>query len=177
MKRVLSKSEMIDLWLLRKGFEPLGATAVTRQDGIDLRRTAEEEIRVWYARLLDTAPAEWLVPVNYASQITPMALADGRVALTLPTDCRRLLSLRLSTWAAGAVLVGPETAEARRQGNPLWRSDAERPVAVVDGRRVLTTRPEGSFTIVEALGVAEPTGLTYSFDDAALDNELFNNGL
>ncbi|MCF0214838.1 MAG: hypothetical protein HUK13_10475, partial [Muribaculaceae bacterium] len=74
-------------------------------------------------------------------------------------------------------LVGPETAEARRQGNPLWRSDAERPVAVVDGRRVLTTRPAGSFTIVEALGVAEPTGLTYSFDDAALDNELFNNGL
>ena len=178
MKRVLSKSEMIDLWLLRKGFEPLGAAgSVARTDGIDLRRAAEEEVKVWYARLLDEAPTEWLVPVDLASRIAAEATADGRVALTLPADCRRLLSLRLAGWTQGALLVAPDSAEALRQGNPLWRSGGTRPVAVVDGRRVVFAAPAEGVTVEEALGVTEPTGLVYSFDDAALDNELFNNEL
>ena len=178
MKRVLSKSEMIDLWLLRKGFEPLGVDgSVVRTDGIDLRRAAEEEIRVWYARLLDEAPAEWLAPMDYALQTTATPTADGRVVLTLPTQCRRLLSLRLSPWAEDALLVAPDSPEAMRQGNPLWRSGAVRPVAVVSGHRVLVNKPAGSFEVEEVLGVAEPTGMSYAFDDAALDNELFNNEL
>lgn len=50
---VLSENQMIDLWLLRKGFEPLREDCrIERSDGADLRSLARTECRLWYENLL-----------------------------------------------------------------------------------------------------------------------------
>lgn len=47
----LTEKEMIDLWLLSKGYEPLRTDAtIIRTDGVDIRAIARLECRRWYHR-------------------------------------------------------------------------------------------------------------------------------
>lgn len=170
---VYSYDEMVELWLLHRYHETARTDAqVVRADGIDLRRLAADEMRSWFMNLLDTAPRELLDPDDL-SDVAPVPgrLADGRLALTLPESCRRVVGVRLAGWERSAtILTDRESAAVRRQCSPMSRAGSHCPVAVVDGRRLIMSPselPEVEELLV-CLAPAEGTRGVYRLDPRAL---------
>lgn len=167
---VLTHTEMLGRWMLHCGYEPLRADAtVVRADGIDLERLMAQRMRRWYLDLLDTAPVELLETDDIAAQLQAARGADGCARLTLPDECRRLISIRMSGWARNATVVAADSPVARRQCNPMTRGGAAAPVAVVEGREVWLYSPAGSnLNIESAVVVMRPPADTYRLDERAL---------
>lgn len=104
---VYSYDEMVELWLLHRYHETARTDAqVVRADGIDLRRLAADEMRSWFMNLLDTAPRELLDPDDISDVApVPVRLTDGRLAITLPESCRRVVGVRLAGWERSATIL------------------------------------------------------------------------
>lgn len=141
-------------------------------DGIDLRRLAADEMRSWFMNLLDTAPRELLDPDDISDVApVPERLADGRLAITLPESCRRVVGVRLAGWERSAtILTDRESAAARRQCSPMSRAGSHCPVAVVDGRRLIMSpsEPPEVEQLLVCLAPAEGTRGVYRLDPRAL---------
>lgn len=130
---VLSENQMIDLWLLRKGFEPLREDCrIERSDGADLRSLARTECRLWYENLLLSAPREALVVNDCSADAVLATTTSGSILLHLPADCVRVFDVKLRGWDAPARIVPADSPEARRQRNSYAAAGPARPVAVLN---------------------------------------------
>lgn len=93
----LTEKEMIDLWLLSKGYEPLRTDAtIIRTDGVDIRAIARLECRRWYHRLLLEGDPSLLIPEEMAGDptVTRHATDRGSLIVTMPTAVVRPLCRR-----------------------------------------------------------------------------------
>lgn len=174
----LSTEAMLSRWRLLRGYEPLRSDhAASRRDGIDLDSLLLDEIRAWYARLLDEAPISMLAITDIASAITIEPCGDGSAIATLPDNCRRLLSITLEGWERPAVPIYEADSSAakllQRQTNPFSQSRSTAPVAFIlpDRKVSLYSIPDGisSPTVTAASAVTEPADGTFVFDSSALD--------
>ena len=71
---------------------------VSRTDGPDVDAILTEEMRSWYLDLLDNAPISTLAPVDRTATCKIDALSDGRLVITAPDGCRRILSVWFTGW-------------------------------------------------------------------------------
>lgn len=129
----LTESRMIDLWLLRKGFEPLRSDCrVSRSDAADLRSLARDECRIWYSNLLRRADPELFCPVDISRDPDLSISADvpGGMRVKLPARVVRPVAVKLYSWYAPARIVAAGTAEARAQADAYTCGGIIQPVAV-----------------------------------------------
>ena len=176
----LSRRQMIDRWMLMKGFGPMRADAsVVRSDGLDLEALFEAEARAWYLGMLDTAPPHLVAAEDISDRVTLTVEADSTAFIELPDDCRRVVSLRLEGWRNDALIVAPDSVEARRQDNELTRGGVWRPVAVLDVGRRLSTRslPPGPKRIASLVAVTDGGSDVYRFDESLFPESYTNLNL
>ena len=165
----LTRRQMLDRWMLAKGFGPMRTDAtVTRSDGLDLEAAMEADMRAWYLRILDTAPAPMLPLDTIAPRTTIAVISDTLAYLSPPADCRRIISLRLHGWHNDALIVGSSTPQARREDNPISRGGLWHPVAVLDpgGRISVRALPGGTCRIEHLVAVTDPGPDIYRFDES-----------
>ncbi len=129
----LSEQEMMRLWLLRKGYEPLRSDCqIERSDGADLQAIARGECRLWYERLLAEAPAEMLVlhDLSQSSDIKISITNRQAIQVTLPKDCIRPIAVKLVSWYAPAKIVKADSPLAARQYADYGCGGIVHPVAI-----------------------------------------------
>ncbi len=173
----LTEKEMIDLWLLSKGYEPLRTDAtIIRTDGVDIRAIARLECRRWYHRLLLEGDPSLLIPEEMAGDptVTRHATERGSLIVTMPTAVVRPLSACLEGWDADAPVIPADTPLARRQSAPYAAAGPAAPLAVLrrDGRLELFSMAAGSDSLLSLRCVTLRTDSDgapiYSFADCAL---------
>lgn len=129
----LTQDDMIDRWLLHKGFEPLRSDCIVgRSDGANLREIARQECELWYEQMLREADPKLLPVENLAddSSIILSSSSSGGILFTLPERVVRPVGVKLSSWLRAADIVDYDTDMARRQLNPYLCGGIEHPVAV-----------------------------------------------
>ena len=177
MKLHLTADEMLGYWRQLRGYEPLRSDhAVVRRDGVDIDALLRKEIDSWYGSLLDTAPTSMLAPVDIAASLSASRHADNSVTVTLPDNCRRLLSVCLRGWDVAAVPVNATDAEAasvlNAQSNPFSRGGASEPMAILfpGGCLRLFSLPESESDAVltSAVAIINHADNFYDFDSSAL---------
>ncbi len=178
---ILTEKEMVRLWLLRKGYEPLRSDCtITRSDGNDLEGLARIECRLWYENLLLNGPDSLLIPHDLANSTDlkiAMTLANS-IMVTLPDNCIRPIAVKLSSWLAPAIIVDADSPLARRQYTPYCAGGITAPVAVRHPNNCLelfSPAYENSDTLTALLCIVRqtdadnPDELIYEFQPAALD--------
>lgn len=176
----LSEKEMIRLWLLRKGFEPLRSDCrIERSDGADLEALARQECRLWYGRLLRQGPREALEAEDISGRedLSMGATRLGSIIIRLPADCVRVLEVKLRSWDAPAVPMDWDSPDGRRQVNPFYCGGPGSPVALLlpDNRVELFSNTYDGEDILDYLfcatrpGPDEEGNPVYRFAEAALD--------
>lgn len=146
---------------------------ITRTDGIDLDALLTKHLDSWYARLLLTAPAEWLPVEDVAAQVTLTIDADDVVTAVPPPHCVRPVEWRLEGWERGVTtFLSPDDHAARLQLNPWTRAGVASPAAIDMGDRLLLFgAPHGQeTTLVTARCVVRPIDGNYRFHRAALED-------
>lgn len=175
----LTRRQMLDRWMLMKGFLPARTDAsVTRADGIDLEALMESEMRAWYLRMLDTAPPHLTGITDIASRVTLTLDTQGPAArVELPADCRRVVRFRLDGWHNDAILAAPDSPEAQREDNRLTRGGMWHPVAVMWPGGILTTRalPPGPKRIAVLTAITDPGPDLYRFDESLFPKPEYPN--
>lgn len=134
---ILTEEEMINVWLLRKGFEPLRSDCrITRSDGADLREIARLQLRQWYLNLLLTADPDILIPHQFSLSrlVSCRETPYGSLSVTLPADVLRIIDIRHSALPAPTRIVEADSELARKQFNPFSAAGPTAPVAVRNGR-------------------------------------------
>ena len=176
MMRHYTERELIERIRRARGLAVLGHESWCASDEhIDAR--IAEELRVWYARLLRTAPAERLPVRDLKEQVQECRYtAAGGLALRLPREGRRLVEVRLPEWRDPVrVFHAPGSGAERRQRDSLRRSTVADPVAVLDGD-VLTlyalaasvrnaVSPDPGARLERLLMTAPPAEGGYTFED------------
>ncbi len=169
MKKLLTKSEMLDLWRLMRADEPLRLDCtLTRTDGVDHSFRLETEMRAWYLALLDLAPEEMLTPINMAAKAS-ITSANGLLIITAPEEVRRVLSLKFSGWDAPIAPDSLVTTVIDYASNPFCTI----PIAArQSARTILINNAKGELTELNcAVDLGEDT---YCFDDRALEQLTIN---
>ena len=173
MELILTPDMMMDQWRLRRGVEPLRAdSTLERAYGIDMDRLLQAEMDSWYAHLLDTAPPSMLAPVNLAStlELTALTGLPGGAQTRLPSEVRRVFSVRLAHWLSAVSPVPLDSARhlLRCQSNPFTAATPQAPLAVLSGSQLMMfpATPLSVMTVVEAVTDQSPT--LYRLDSSAL---------
>lgn len=171
MKITYTSQQMLEEWKLRRAIGPLRADCtVTRSDGIDLDALLTAEMRGWYLRLLDTAPAEMLAPEDISARVSvTVGPGEDSLTVTLPPECRRVLWVRLKEWAEAATPQPADTLRSRRAANPYTRPDRHRPEVTVTGPATLTLLPATSAIPQCIMAVMDHGDDTYTLDQRALE--------
>ncbi len=161
MKQTLTQCQMLELWRRKRMVEPLRLDCVVqRTDGPDVDAMLTEEMRRWYLELLDGGPRSALAPVDVTSTCKVDALSDGRMVITGPEGCRRILSVWFAGWEF-PVEVSPDALQSNfnpyEQRPAAWRLSPER--AAVRGA-------QGA--VREVLAAMDISPAVYIFDDSAL---------
>ncbi|MDE6462538.1 MAG: hypothetical protein K2K99_06035 [Muribaculaceae bacterium] len=170
MKVVLSRKEMLSEWLRRRAVEPMRLDCtVSRSDGPDVESLAEDEMRGWYLRQLDEAPAHLLSAcVIGASEVQTVYDESQRLAtVRLPEGVRRVLELELSN----GVTVRPDATAAqvvRAAANGLWRREL---AATVSGGTVIGAAFSAPLSRLRVIMDRGPE--FYEFDDALWNEVTF----
>ncbi|MCM1163113.1 MAG: hypothetical protein NC339_02520 [Muribaculaceae bacterium] len=173
MMLTLTRAEMLERWRLHHGLLPLSdsatVTATVPTVADSFHYAAIEE---WYTRLLLTAPAHQIDPVDYGRRITLPAGADGGVTFTLPREALRLLSVRLMGWWCDARIISDPAEvnrEARLQLDLYTRATESDPVALVRPGGFVTLYPAPDSPVAESiLCAARHTDGTYRFEESSL---------
>lgn len=172
---------MLERCRIAGGLEPLrNDSTVNFTDGIDVDALLQQRLRSAYLRMLDEAPLELLAPQNIAGDTAVLkeAAGDG-VYLSLPPECRRVVSVRLYGWDCAAAVAGTEQTAAliRRQLNPFTRASSHRPAAaLVDERcsgkaaQIMCWPSDGTLVqIMSVIAVVDPGEERYVLDEAGMD--------
>lgn len=160
----LSSEEMLELWRLRRHFEPLALPAsVTRADGLDTKTLLESELNRWYENQLQTLPLHLLPQNNVAEQCRITPRPDGSWLVTLPENVVRVVSVEIEGWHKEAV-IEPDSSSplAEAQLNPFSRGNEYNPVAVLqNGNMLLYTPPPRATQLKKVMCVTRPEPGTY----------------
>jgi len=132
---LLNEQEMMRLWLLRKGHEPLRSDCrIERSDGADLATYARSECRLAMERLLAEGDPSLLVLHDLAKEPPglkfTMTLVPSMIT-KLPDDCVRPVAVKLRSWLAPAEILPASAPGARRQYAAYSRGGIVNPVAVI----------------------------------------------
>ncbi len=137
---LLTEHEMMRLWLLRKGYEPLRSDCrIERSDGADLAAVARGECRLWYENLLAAGDTSLLILHDLVKEADPMVslTSFSSMIVRLPDDCVRPVAVKLKSWVAPATIIPADDRRARRQYHPYCRGGVTDPVAVLHPDRRL----------------------------------------
>lgn len=158
--------QMLDLWRLRRGYEPLRSDGiVVRRDGLDTDALWLAEIDVWYADLLANAPLEMVEVTDIASEVSLTLEGDCGYCI-LPDRCYRVVEVMGRGWERPVVPVAPDAVDPLDL-NEFVGCGADNPLAIVDGRRLIVRHPGGTHP-ARLLAVMRPDDDTYRFHDQAL---------
>lgn len=166
-------TEILEEFRRRRYLEPLrDDCAIERTDGPDLDSLLMDEIRQWYASLIDTAPPQWLATEDVAAETAVKELpGTGTVELTLPDDVRRVVSLTIEGNPVPAVPITDLTNPlAALQGSPFTRGGRMRPVAILAApqRIILYAHdPQGNPPRLASLTAVRLREDIYQFDNRA----------
>lgn len=170
----LTPDQMLNLWRIAQGFEPLRTDAsVTRTDGLDIDTMLRLQMRAWYLKQLDTAPCSLLPVEEIRTEVVPRPVADGSLALTLPDGVRRVVEVQLGGWMRPATIIEADDPSAaatlQRQASAYARGGVEHPVAVLQSRSELRLYPGASASIaIVTLRVVRPPKDAYTLDESLL---------
>lgn len=166
----LSTDEMLGVWKLKRYFEPLRSDCeLSRTDGVDFDRLQMMEMREWYLNLLDNGDLSLLEVSDIARDVALKHLSDGSATITLPSECRRVVEVKLDGWQRAATIVGSDSPIAALQRSPYSRGRSEEPVAVVHQGYLHIYTPSSTDSRISSLKcVAEPADGSYRFDERAL---------
>lgn len=136
MIRRYTEEEMLAYWKRRLGLAV--SPAVTGgEDNNGLDRKLIDDIRVWYADILQNAPPQLVNCENLADEATAGIIGDNCMAVTLPERGTRLVSVRLKAWETPVTrMVRPESPVAALQTDPLTRATVDDPVVVEGTHRL-----------------------------------------
>ena len=171
MIRDYSRSEMLEIWRKRAGFETAEESCnVEVYDGMDVNQFLEQRMRRWYLELLDRGDQRVTdVEDVYASCHTE-PYSGGCSKLSVPLMTRKLISCRLPGWKRAAAPEEGTTALLAREGNPYCRADSLHP-RVLSFQNYYLCFPAANpdFRIPEEVMVTTDTGPElYRVDDGVL---------
>ncbi len=144
---------------------------VERDDGIDLDAWLTLKLRHWYARLLLTAPVEWLPVDDVKADVALTADDRGMVRATVPQQCVRPVEWRLAGWHSSVTaFLAPNDPLVQLQLNPWTRGSNCRPVAIDHGDHLVLFSGEmgAAPELAVARCVVRPSDGRYRFHAAAL---------
>ncbi|MDE6266734.1 MAG: hypothetical protein K2M07_05225 [Muribaculaceae bacterium] len=133
--------QLLEEFRRRRFLEPLRDDCVVeRMDGPDIDTQLKEDILQWYARLIDTAPPDWLHTEDVsADTIMEIIPGTGAVTLSLPEDVRRVISITIEgNPLPVALITDPESPLMKLQTNPFTRAGRMNPVAFLNSPRFIT---------------------------------------
>lgn len=130
MLRRFTEEEMLDYWKRRLGLAlSPGVTGVSDHNGLDLKLL--DDIRTWYADILQTAPPQLVNCENLASEATVTLLDENCMEVTVPERGTRFVAIRLKAWDRPVErTVAPGSPAARLQTDPLASATVDSPVVV-----------------------------------------------
>lgn len=168
--------QLVDMFALRRGFEPLRADCeVSRTDGVDMRQLLEYEVRSRYAGALMTLPIEQLPTEDLSSKVRLVVQSDGSGVIDLPDNTVRVGEVKLSSVRAAD--AAPPLVQA--QANRWSRGGSYEPVAVLRGNRVYVYSPDRMGDGVELLTVVKMpvTGEPFAVTEPILNAINMNSEL
>ncbi len=175
----LSLQELLARWKLLHGWEPLSPVAALATPNLD--SLLELEIGCWYSSLLATMPPHQLPLEEFAAKAVLTRSPAGSISLTVPPQCLRPVSVRLTRWSAPAEVVPQSPELTLRQHNPFTAATAASPVAMElpDGSIALYPAPDNGSAVESLLGVAVPLADTFRLTPPMLaamaDTDLLSN--
>ncbi len=159
--------QLVDMFALRRGFEPLRADCeVSRTDGVDMRQLLEYEVRSRYASALITLPIEQLPTEDLSSKVRLVVQSDGSGVIDLPDNTVRVGEVKLSSWLSSVRAADATHPLVAAQANRWSRGGRYEPVVVLRGNRVYVYSPDRmgdgveSLTVVKMPVTGEPFAVT-----------------
>lgn len=136
MLQRFTSAEMLRYWKRRLGLLADG-TITDEEDFSELDLKLVDDIRSWYADLLQSAPIGLLPIENLALETTVSAVGPNCVQVAIPERATRFVSVQLEGWAYHVDRVVPSNSHrAALQRVEIGRATADRPV-VVEGAHSL----------------------------------------
>lgn len=168
----LNEQGILELWKKIHHLEQVRTDClVERTDGIDLDAWLLTHIKQWYARLLETAPVEWLPVEDVINDVRMSIDSEGVVVAQVTVQCVRPVEWKLAGWKRSVThFVKAGTVEAEVQ-TCVWTRGAKENPAVVDcgNTLILYSLNSGERAILEtARCVVRPADGNYRFHNAAL---------
>ena len=174
---ILTASEMLSLWKLLAGYEPVisgSSASVEASDGLDIDALLMRRIEGWYADQLLTAPTDALPVYDIAddvSSLTPVP-SDGSVLVGIPEGTIRICSVMMVGWQRPAPILPDRLSSlAVAQRNPFSRATSAAPVAIRDSVDALSLypAPPGQPELKSLLAVIQPRDGIFLMTDALID--------
>lgn len=165
----LSESEMLGLWKQVMRLDtPRRDCTVEWDDGIDLDALLLSHIKLWYAQLLNTAPAHLLPIEDLAAEVT-LSVSHGMVAATIPDQSVRPVEWKLAEWRRSVTeFLDPCSHEAMLQLNEWNRGGAYAPAIIDYGFQLLLLSTSGNPQLECARCVVRPADGSYQFHASLL---------
>lgn len=128
MLKTYSDKQMLAYWKRRLGLEA-SASVAGENDLTDFDRKLLDDIDIWYADLLENAPADRLPTEDVAGEVACHYSSDNSAVITLPQRAVRMVSLKMADWGADEVETYSIYSDvARLQRNRLTRADVDDPI-------------------------------------------------
>ena len=137
---------------------------IEREDALTMDALLEAETDAWYGRLLREAPL-WMVEVTEAAGMVTVSKEDVWLKVKLPERCRRVVSVKATSWSRPTVPIGPEDVTTLDINTYAGRGTVE-PMAVIEGDE-LRLYKAGTSSLESLLLVMQ--GDDYRFDPEALN--------
>lgn len=158
MMKQFTRDELLNEWLIRRGYLPLRADgSADLSTGSDMRAWARRRVADWVAEQYATAPAEMLPWRDCSADATLSADGCGAATVRLPAGVTRVVAVRLAGWRRSAEPVGADHPQAMASGNPFMCGDSCHPLAIRQRDGTLRVMPAGEGSKVEALICVDST--------------------
>ena len=125
-----SEDEMVEIWKRRLGLTASAGLELTHDDN-RLDRKIREDIKIWYARLLQEAPPELVNCEDVAAECRVTAKGDNCAQIQLPDRAVKVVSVKMADWDLPEHRTwSPYSNRARLQMFVPTRATPETPVVV-----------------------------------------------
>lgn len=158
MLKQFTRDELLNEWLIRRGYLPLRADgSADLSTGSDMRAWASGRVADKVAELYATAPVEMLPWRDCSADATLSADGCGAATVRLPAGVTRVIAVRLAGWRRSAEPVEADHPRAMASGNPFLCGDSCNPLAIMQRAGTLRVMPAGEGSKVEALICVDST--------------------
>lgn len=130
MLRKYTEQEMLSYWKRRMGLEASGSVG-GEKNLTELDRKLLDDIDIWYADLLENAPADRVPTEDVATEVSCRYTSENSALITLPPRGVRMVSVKMADWSSDEVESYSIYSDvARLQRNRLTRADTDSPVVL-----------------------------------------------